>query len=188
MKNFILGHRFGSIFGLMLTSCFIVPPANGVENCPAILDHSFLQLNNHEPQNLCDYKGKVILVVNSASYCGFTRQYDGLEALYAKYKARGLVVLGFPSNDFGAQEPGGDKEIAKFCRLTYGVKFPMYSKSHVVGPDANPLFKQLAAITGQAPQWNFHKYLIDKKGNVSSFNSETEPNDPRLIAAIEKAL
>jgi glutathione peroxidase len=188
MKNFILGHRFGSIFGLMLTSCFIVPPANGVENCPAILDHSFLQLNNHEPQSLCDYKGKVILVVNSASYCGFTRQYDGLEALYAKYKARGLVVLGFPSNDFGAQEPGGDKEIAKFCRLTYGVKFPMYSKSHVVGPDANPLFKQLAVITGQAPQWNFHKYLIDKKGNVSSFNSETEPNDPRLIAAIEKAL
>ncbi len=187
MKNFISPNRFG-MFGLMLTSCFIVPPANAGENCPDILNHNFPQLNNHESQNLCDYKDKVILVVNSASYCGFTRQYDGLEALYKKYKDSGLVVLGFPSNDFGAQEPGADKEIAKFCRLTYGVKFPMYAKSHVIGPDANPLFKELAAITGQAPQWNFHKYLIDKKGHVTSFKSETEPNDSRLIDAIEKAL
>lgn len=188
MMNFIPGGRFGMTVGLMLTSCFVVPPAGAAENCPAVLDHSFPQLTSHEMQNLCDYRGRVLLIVNSASYCGFTRQYDGLEALYAKYKAQGFVVLGFPSNDFGAQEPGGDKEIAKFCRLTYGVKFPMYSKSHVVGPEVNPLFKQLAEITGQAPRWNFHKYLIDKQGRVTAFGSETEPNDPRLIAAIEKAL
>ena len=107
-------------------------------DCPEILRHQFPRLQDEAPQNLCQYAGKVILVVNTASYCGFTNQYEGLEALYAKYEKRGLVVLGFPSNDFGKQEPGSAKEITDFCYNTYGVKFPMLSKSVVSGPGKNP--------------------------------------------------
>ena len=161
-------------------------PAN---TCPAILQHSFNRLQDEAPQKLCQYAGKVLLVVNTASYCGFTGQYEGLEALHAKYQARGLVVLGFPSNDFGQQEPGSSKEIADFCFNTYGVKFPMFSKSVVRGPQANPLYTALAKATGQSPGWNFHKYLIDRSGKVvASFASKVEPNSPNLVAAIEKAL
>ena len=157
--------------------------------CPAILQHSFNRLQDEAPQKLCQYAGKVLLVVNTASYCGFTGQYEGLEALHAKYQARGLVVLGFPSNDFGQQEPGSSKEIADFCFNTYGVKFPMFSKSVVRGPDANPLYASLAKATGQSPQWNFHKYLIDRNGKVlASFASKVEPDSPHLVSAIEKAL
>jgi glutathione peroxidase len=158
-------------------------------SCPAILQQKFNRLQDEAPQNLCQYAGKVTLVVNTASYCGFTNQYQGLEALYAKYQARGLVVLGFPSNDFGKQEPGSSKEIADFCFNTYGVKFPMFSKSVVSGPQRNPLFASLAKATGQNPQWNFHKYLIDRQGNaVASFASEVNPDAKALVAAIEKAL
>jgi glutathione peroxidase len=157
--------------------------------CPGILKHSFNRLQDEAPQNLCQYAGKVLLVVNTASYCGFTGQYEGLEALHAKYQARGLVVLGFPSNDFGQQEPGSSKEIADFCFNTYGVKFPMFSKSVVKGAQANPLYAALAKATGQSPQWNFHKYLIDRSGKVTgSFASKVEPDSPSLVAAIEKAL
>jgi glutathione peroxidase len=157
--------------------------------CPAILQHSFNRLQDEAPQNLCQYAGKVVLVVNTASYCGFTGQYEGLEALYTKYQARGLVVLGFPSNDFGKQEPGSAKEIADFCFNTYGVKFPMFSKTVVKGAQANPLYAALAKATGQSPQWNFHKYLIDRSGKVTgSFASKVEPDSPSLVAAIEKAL
>jgi glutathione peroxidase len=167
-------------------------PANASANtaaCPALLQHSFKRLQDEAPQNLCQYAGKVVLVVNTASYCGFTPQYEGLEALYAKYSARGLVVLGFPSNDFGQQEPGQSKEIADFCFNTYGVKFPMLSKSVVKGPDANPMYQQLTRLTGQAPGWNFHKYLIGRNGSqVQSFASKVEPSDPSLVAAIDKAL
>lgn len=157
--------------------------------CPAVLQQQFNRLQDGVPQNLCQYTGKVVLVVNTASYCGFTSQYEGLEALYAKYQARGLVVLGFPSNDFGKQEPGSSQEIADFCFNTYGVKFPMFSKSTVSGPGRNPLYGSLYKTTGKTPQWNFHKYLIDRSGNVvSSFPSATEPGDPHLVSAIEKAL
>ncbi|MDD2843563.1 MAG: glutathione peroxidase [Rhodoferax sp.] len=157
--------------------------------CPALLQHSFNRLQDEAPQKLCQYAGKVLLVVNTASYCGFTGQYEGLEALHAKYQGRGLVVLGFPSNDFGQQEPGSSKEIADFCFNTYGVKFPMFSKSVVRGPQASPLYTALAKATGQSPQWNFHKYLIDRKGRVlASFASKVEPDSPSLVAAIEKAL
>jgi glutathione peroxidase len=163
------------------------PP--GTDTCPALLQHSFKRLQDEQPQNLCQYAGKVLLVVNTASYCGFTPQYEGLEALHAKYAGRGLVVLGFPSNDFGQQEPGSSREIADFCFNTYGVKFPMFAKSVVVGKQANPLFVSLAQVTGKAPGWNFHKYLIDRQGRVlGSFVSDVKPTDPALIAAIEKAL
>jgi len=157
--------------------------------CPAILNHSFNRLQDEAPQNLCQYAGKVVLVVNTASYCGFTGQYEGLEALYAKYQAKGLVVLGFPSNDFGKQEPGNNKEIADFCFNTYGVKFPMFSKSVVSGAGRNPLFAELAQATGTSPKWNFYKYLIDRNGKVvDSYSSITGPTSRSLIADIERAL
>jgi glutathione peroxidase len=157
--------------------------------CPTILTHSFNRLQDEAPQNLCQYAGKVVLVVNTASYCGFTSQYEGLEALYAKYKDKGLVVLGFPSNDFGKQEPGTDKEIADFCFNTYAVKFPMFSKTVVSGPNRNALFAQLAKETGTTPKWNFYKYLIDRNGKVvDSYNSMTKPQGKGLVADIEKLL
>ena len=157
--------------------------------CPAILKYSFNRLQDETPQNLCQYAGKVVLVVNTASYCGFTSQYEGLEALYGKYKDKGLVVLGFPSNDFGKQEPGTDKEIADFCFNTYAVKFPMFSKSVVSGPDRNALFAQLAKETGTTPKWNFYKYLIDRNGRVvDSYNSMIKPQSKGLVSDIETAL
>lgn len=157
--------------------------------CPPLLNQRFNRLQDDAPQHLCQYAGKVVLVVNTASYCGFTGQYEGLEALHARYRPRGLVVLGFPSNDFGNQEPGGSKEIADFCFNTYGVKFPMFAKSAVSGQDANVLHAELAKITGSAPKWNFHKYLIDRSGRVvANYPSRVSPDDPRLVADIEKAL
>ena len=157
--------------------------------CPAILKQNFKRLQDDAPQDLCQYAGKVVLVVNTASYCGFTKQYEGLEKLYAKYGGRGLVVLGFPSNDFGKQEPGNSKEIADFCFNTYGVKFPMFAKSAVTGPEANPLHASLTKATGQAPKWNFTKYLIGRDGKVLDyFPSKVTPEDPSLVAKIEAAL
>jgi glutathione peroxidase len=157
--------------------------------CPALLQQTFPRLQDEQPQSLCQYRGKVVLVVNTASYCGFTPQYEGLEALYAKYSARGLVVLGFPSNDFGQQEPGQGKEIADFCFNTYGVKFPMFGKTVVKGKDANPLFAALTRATGKAPGWNFHKYLIDRQGKaVASFDSDVTPTSAVLVGSVEKAL
>ena len=157
--------------------------------CSPLLSHTFLRLQDEAPQNLCQYQGKVILVVNTASFCGFTSQYEGLEKIYAKYKDRGFVVLGFPSNDFGQQEPGSNKEIADFCKNTYDVKFPMFAKSSVSGSSANPLFKMLIAKTGTTPKWNFYKYLIDRNGNVvDSYNSMTKPTSESIVNAIEKLL
>ena len=156
--------------------------------CPPLLQHSFERLQDGQPQPLCQYAGKVLLVVNTASYCGFTPQYEGLEALYAKYAARGLVVMGFPSNDF-AQESGSNAQIAELCFNTYGVKFPMFAKTVVKGPQANALFASLAQATGQAPAWNFHKYLVDRQGQpVAAYGSRVSPGDAALRAAIEKAL
>jgi glutathione peroxidase len=163
--------------------------ASAPASCPAVLHQTFNRLQDDAPQDLCQYAGKVVLVVNTASYCGFTKQYKGLEELYAKYAPRGLVVLGFPSNDFGKQEPGSSKEIADFCFNTYGVKFPMFAKSDVVGPDTNPLHASLAKITGEVPKWNFTKYLIDRRGNtVQYFPSKIAPEDPEFVKKIEQAL
>ena len=157
--------------------------------CAPALSHTFLRLQDEVPQNLCQCQGKVIMVVNTASFCGFTSQYEGLEKVYARYKDKGFVILGFPSNDFGQQEPGSNKEIAEFCKNTYDVKFPMFAKSSVSGKDANPLFKMLISKTGTSPKWNFYKYLIDRNGNiVESYNSLSKPDGKSITSEIEKLL
>jgi glutathione peroxidase len=153
--------------------------------CPALLDRSMDNIVEQR-QSLCEYAGKVLLVVNTASQCGYTPQYEGLEALYRKYKSRGLVVLGFPSNDFGGQEPGANQDIAAFCVNQYAIDFPMFAKSEL---GKNPLFADLVKATGQAPRWNFHKYLVDRNGaKVQSFDTRVAPDDPKLVGAIERLL
>jgi glutathione peroxidase len=187
---------FSTLAALLAALTFALPahaanpaPATDTQACPALLNYTFAKLQDESPQSLCQYKGKVVLVVNTASYCGFTPQYKGLEAMYAKYAAQGLVVLGFPSNDFGKQEPGDAKQIADFCYNTYGVKFPMFSKTEVVGKDTAPLFVALAQATGKRPTWNFHKYLIGRDGQViASFDSEVTPESVPLVGSVEKAL
>ena len=162
--------------------------ADAPAGCPATLQHTFPRLQDEKPQSLCQYSGKVVLVVNTASFCGFTGQYKGLEALYARYKDKGLVVLGFPSNDF-AQEKGSNQEIADFCENTFGVKFPMFAKSSVKGPEASPLYQQLAQLSGTAPRWNFHKYLLGRDGKlVDHYSSLTGPDNKGLVRAIEQQL
>jgi glutathione peroxidase len=158
-------------------------------DCPASLDFQVRPLASDRTESLCQrYAGKVLLVVNTASRCGFTPQYEGLEALYRQYRDRGLVVLGFPSNDF-AQEPEGEQEIQNFCQASYGVQFPMFQKIKVSDPDAHPFYRQLAAQGGGYPEWNFYKYLVDRQGAVvARFPSQVRPDDPRLIEAIEKLL
>jgi glutathione peroxidase len=158
-------------------------------DCPPLLRQQFNRLQTGEPQSLCQFRGKVLLVVNTASYCAYTGQYEGLEAMYRKYRTRGLVVVGFPSNDFGGQEPGTNQEIAKFCRLTYGVEFPMFEKSSITSVASNPLFSELASSTGVTPQWNFYKYLVDRHGKaVAAFDSTTTPQDPKLVRMVEALL
>ena len=157
--------------------------------CPPLLDYEFNRLQTGKPESLCQYRGKVLLIVNTASFCGYTHQYEGLEAMYRKYKDRGLVVLGFPSNDFGGQEPGSNKEIAEFCRLTYGVQFPMFEKSSVSSLQSNPLYAELRTKTGQVPKWNFFKYVIDRNGKpAGTFASAVEPDNRDLTALVEKLL
>ena len=135
------------------------------------------------------FRGKVLVIVNTASYCGYTKQYEGLEALYRKYKGRGLVVIGFPSNDFGAQEPGSNKQIAEFCRTTYGVEFPMFEKTSVARLETQPLYASLVRATGEAPKWNFHKYVVDRTGTkVASYESAIEPTQRDFVASIERLL
>jgi glutathione peroxidase len=164
------------------------PATAAASACPATLQHTFARLQDEKPQSLCQYAGKVLLVVNTASYCGFTGQYKGLEALYARYKDQGLVVLGFPSNDF-AQEGGDNRQIAEFCENTFGVKFPMFAKSSVSGAEASPFFKQLAAATGQKPRWNFYKYLLARDGQVvGSYSSLSGPDDKDLLRAVQREL
>ena len=185
--------RFFPLALSLFTLMFINGPAHAQVSttstaCPAVLQHTVLRLQDEKPQNLCQYAGQVVLVVNTASYCGFTPQYAGLEKLYATHKARGFVVLGFPSNDF-AQEPGANDKIADFCENTYGVKFPMFSKTAVRGANASPLFKQLAARSGTTPKWNFYKYLINRDGTqVTAYSSMTEPSDARMVKTIEQYL
>jgi glutathione peroxidase len=160
------------------------------KECSALLDFNVRTLNNNKLVNLCDeYQGKVILVVNTASKCAYTSQYDSLEKLYKQYQERGLVVLGFPSNDFGHQEPGTEKEIKDFCSVTYGVKFPMFSKTRVAYRNADPFYRKLAEMSGTFPRWNFHKYLIDIEGKlVTNYQSAIDPLDPRVIDVIESEL
>ena len=157
--------------------------------CPALLRHTFNGLQTGKAQSLCDFRGNVLVIVNTASYCGYTKQYEGLEALYRKYKDRGLVVIGFPSNDFGSQEPGSNKEIAEFCRTTYGVEFPMFEKTSVARLETQPLYASLVKATGEAPKWNFHKYLVDRAGTrIVSYASAVEPTQREFVASIERLL
>jgi glutathione peroxidase len=151
--------------------------------CPDLLQHSYTSLQG-KAVNLCDYANRPILVVNTASKCGYTPQFEKLEAMNKRYGPRGLVVLGFPSNDFN-QELGTNKEIAEFCKLTYFVEFPMIEKGAVKGPAANPFYRQLAAASGQAPQWNFHKYLIAPDGRtVYSFATQVAPDSREIMSKL----
>ena len=169
---------------LFLTSLFFFA-STAMAACPALLDRKMETILD-KPQSLCEYAGKVLLVVNTASECGYTPQYEGLETLYRKYKGRGLVVLGFPSNDFGGQEPGANKDIAAFCVNQYAIDFPMFGKTEL---KKNPLYSDLAKATGTAPRWNFHKYLIDRSATeVLSFDTRVAPSDPKLLSALEKFL
>ncbi|ALP52737.1 glutathione peroxidase [Candidatus Tenderia electrophaga] len=158
--------------------------------CSEVLDFERKPLAGEGSINLCEhYRGKVIVVVNTASKCGYTYQYEGLEQLYSRYEAQGLVVLGFPSNDFANQEPGSADQIKTFCRLTYGVKFPMFAKTRVARGTDDPLFRALARHAGEYPQWNFHKYLIDRQGRVAaSYASKVEPLGGELEAAVKGLL
>lgn len=181
-----------SLVSFILLGVAMSTLASETENaeCPPALNFSVKELAGGKQVNLCKaYLGKVILVVNTASKCGYTPQYEGLEALYSKYQDRGFVVIGFPSNDFGQQEPGAEEKIKEFCKLTYGVKFPMYSKTKVRQDHADPLYQTLGTLANQFPQWNFHKYLIDRKGSlVASFESKIEPQSGTIVKAIEKLL
>ncbi len=167
-------------------------PAGAKADCPAVLQHTLPRLQDERPVNLCEYAGRVVLVVNTASQCGYTPQYKALEALNERYKARGLVVLGFPSNDFGGQEPGSNAKIADFCENQFAVRFPMFAKSTVLPGRAggiNPLYASLAARTGDKPKWNFHKYIIGRDGErVVSRASEVDPQDPAFVKELERLL
>jgi glutathione peroxidase len=167
----------------LLALTLLLPAMLAQAACPGLLDHRYTSLQG-KPVNLCDYAGRPVLVVNTASKCGYTPQFEKLEALHQRYQGRGLVVLGFPSNDFN-QELATNQEIAQFCKLTYFVEFPMVERSAVSGPRANAFFKQLAAAAGAAPQWNFHKYLIAPDGRtVHSFGSEIEPDSRELMGKL----
>ena len=153
-------------------------------------DYSFRTIDGGELP-LSSYKGKAVLVVNTASACGLTPQYEALEALYKKYRDKGLVVLGVPANDFGRQEPGTEAEIKQFCTLNYSVDFPLASKEVVVGEGAHPFYRWVANELGEdaAPKWNFHKYLIGKDGAIKgTFGSRTVPDAPEVVTAIEETL
>ena len=182
--------RLLSASSLCAAALLLAPVAQAADApaCPATLQHTVPRLQDEKPQSLCQYSGKVVLVVNTASFCGFTGQYKGLEELYARYKDKGLVVLGFPSNDF-SQESGSNQQIAEFCENTFGVKFPMFAKSSVKGADASPLFRQLTELSGTAPRWNFHKYLLGRDGKlVDNYSSLTGPDNKGLVRAIEQQL
>jgi glutathione peroxidase len=153
-------------------------------------DFTFETLDG-KPLPLSDFKGKVLLIVNTASKCGFTPQFKALQGLYDKYKDKGLVIIGVPSNDFGEQEPGSGEEIKKFCELNYGVTFPMTSKQEVTGDNAHPFYKWAYDVLGfgTGPKWNFHKYVVDGNGHLLDyFNSTTEPDSDKVIRLIEKNL
>lgn len=175
------------VYAMLAVSLFFYAEA-AVAACPAVLNHTFNSLDG-EPVDLCAFAGKVVLAVNTASYCGNTPQYKGLQALYEKYHGRGLVVIGFPANDFGYQEPDSNAQIRDFCEVTYGVRFPMIEKTSVVPGKANPVFAQLTRMTGDAPEWNFHKYLISRDGTRAfSYPARMPPENPLITGRIEELL
>ncbi|WP_207061044.1 glutathione peroxidase [Motiliproteus sp. SC1-56] len=184
MRNQLMAMITG--LGLLLSQGALAESSN----CPPLLDHSFRPLAGDASQRLCEvHRGKVVLVVNTASECGYTYQYAGLEHLYERFREQGFVIIGFPSDDFGGQEPGGEEEIKQFCRDTYSVQFPMYEKTHAAQSNAHPFFRDLGEAAGQYPQWNFHKYLLDRQGRVvGSWRSAVEPESQELVRTIKRYL
>ena len=181
----MMNRKSWRVLALGTLLCLAFPVAFAAD-CPELLNFRFNSLQG-KPQDLCQYRGKVVLIVNTASYCGYTEQYKGLQATYDKYRDRGLVVLGVPANDFGRQEPGSNAEVADFCERTYQVKFPMLEKSAVVGAQVNPLYEALFKATGERPKWNFHKYLVAQDGKtVKSFASNVPPESAQIQAEIDK--
>lgn len=194
-RKFALGFTAGVTGAVLLLVTWLVPaqtssPSAKPSICGDSASYVVRKLDSDERVDFCKtYQNKVVLVVNTASRCGYTYQYEHLEALYGEYRERGLVVVGFPSNDFGNQEPGKEQAIKKFCRLTYGVQFPMHAKTRVSGDGADPLYRTLAKAAGESPRWNFHKYLIDREGRLAgSFGSAVEPRSEKLVNAIEGLL
>lgn len=181
--------RFARLCGVMVLSMSAAWVHAG-DACPEALNFKVTQLGTDNVVNLCEqYRDQVVVIVNTASKCGLTPQYEGLEALYSRYRERGLAVLGFPSNDFGSQEPGTENQIKDFCKMTYGVQFPMFQKTQVRADNADPLYQTLGRLAQQFPEWNFHKYLIDRSGKlVANFPSKMDPKDPAFVAAVEKLL
>jgi len=195
MQHSVVTHRLHWSCAVLLTLLTGLAPwrvtlAAEQPDCPPALAFEKRSLADERLVDLCqEYLGKVVLVVNTASKCGFTYQYEGLEALYDRYRDRGLVVLGFPSNDFAGQEPGSEEQIQEFCRSTYGVRFPMFEKTRAARADADPLYRTLAELSGEYPGWNFHKYLLDRNGQlVKSFPTRVEPQSAEIITAIEALL
>lgn len=186
MRLLRLAHRY-SVLTVTTTLLSVTPLAYAAPTCEGIYNQQFTTLQG-EQLNLCNYQTQPILVVNTASKCGFTPQFEALEGLYSQYKAQGLMVIGFPSNDF-KQELSDNKKIGDFCKLTYAVKFPMMAKSNVTGPNANPLYQQLKAKTGQAPKWNFYKYVILPGGKeVYAYESNVLPDSKEILGKIKPHL
>lgn len=176
-----------TLFPRLLGAALFVVPLVASAACPALLNHQMKTLDG-KPLDLCQFQDRPILIVNTASKCGFTPQFEKLEGLYKQYKDKGLVVIGFPSNDF-RQELATNKEVGDFCRMTYGVQFPMAEKTTVAGDAANPLYQQLAAATGESPRWNFHKYLVAPDGKtVHSFATQVEPDSKELMSKLQAML
>ena len=180
-----------AIFALPVGAALAPDAAIANETTKKLLDLSARRLGGSE-EPLSHYRGEVLLIVNTASECGYTPQYEGLQTLYERYREKKFNVLGFPSNDFGEQEPGDDRQIGAFCKSNYGVEFPMFSKIRVLGADAHPVYAYLTSLPkpiGGPVEWNFQKYLVDRNGIVvARFASETEPDDPALVAAVERLL
>lgn len=180
-----------AIFALPVAAAPAPDGAIAKEATKELLDLSARRLGGSE-EPLSNYRGEVLLIVNTASECGYTPQYAGLQTLYERYREKKFNVLGFPSNDFGKQEPGDDRQIGAFCKSNYGVEFPMFSKVRVLGADAHPVYTYLTSLPkpiGGPVEWNFQKYLVDRNGIVvARFASDTEPDDPALVAAVERLL
>jgi glutathione peroxidase len=174
------------LLSALLLSC----AAQATNLCAGLVSYPVQPLIGGKAFDLCKLdakEAKAVLVVNTASQCGFTPQYEGLEKLHQRFKAQGLLLVGIPANDFGAQEKGSNKDIAQFCQINYGVSFTVASKLEMpIGKD--PLYAKLIAASGKAPGWNFHKYLVNTKGQVQSFDSATEPLSPALISAVQTVL
>ena len=177
--------------GVVQAAALVANPLSAVAGtgvCPGLLLHTAARLQGESPQNVCQFAGRVLLVVNTARRCGYTPQYEALEELHARYAPRRLALLGFPSNDFN-QEMKDNTAIADFCFNTNGVKFPMFARTTMVGPGAHPFYAALSKASGDAPRWNFHKFLIDRSGRVvASFPSADDPFDTRVTTQIESLL